>query len=256
MTKNGKKISVFLITMLLLSGLVSFGEDKQNPDHIFYKANDFYQEAKYDEAIREYNKLIDKGIVDGNFYYNLGNCYFKKGELGEAIVNYERAKRFMPRDRDLEANYKHARSLVKIKSSPLKKIWILRLVNNFFDSFTINTITIMLSFLYLALVVAIIAGVVFKIPRAQEGIIVFIFAVSLIITGIFLRNRILLLNRVAIAIKEKADAKFEPFQRATTHFTIYEGAKVEVISRKDEWLKIKRSDGKRGWVKADALEMI
>ncbi|NQT23211.1 MAG: tetratricopeptide repeat protein, partial [Candidatus Omnitrophica bacterium] len=226
------------------------------PKGIFYKANDFYEKAKYDDAIREYKKLLERGLEDGNLYYNLGNAYFKKGELGEAIVNYERAKRLIPRDRDLEANYKHAGSLVKGKGAPFKKIWILRLLDNFFNSFTLNTMTIMISLLYLAIALTIIVGVVLRIPRMQKVLVLVILGGLFLVNAVFLRNRISLLNKEAIAIKEKADVRFGPFQRATTHFTLYEGTKVEVLSRKDEWAKVRRPDGKVGWVKSDTLEMI
>ncbi|MFQ5901498.1 MAG: SH3 domain-containing protein [Thermodesulfobacteriota bacterium] len=52
---------------------------------------------------------------------------------------------------------------------------------------------------------------------------------------------------------EKVNARFEPFDRAETHFTLYEGMKVYIISLKDNWYKIRRSDKKVGWVEKEDL---
>ena len=39
------------------------------------------------------------GIDDTRKWYaNLGNAYFKTGQKGRAILNYERARRLMPQD--------------------------------------------------------------------------------------------------------------------------------------------------------------
>jgi SH3-like domain-containing protein len=64
-----------------------------------------------------------------------------------------------------------------------------------------------------------------------------------------------MIGKEAIIIAEKADAKFEPFDLATTHFTLYEGMEVAVVSPKDSWCKIERSDKKTGWVKTSDLEV-
>ena len=46
----------------------------------------------------------ESGLESGELHYNLGNAWFRLGELGPAILHYERARRSMPRDDDLAAN--------------------------------------------------------------------------------------------------------------------------------------------------------
>jgi SH3-like domain-containing protein len=43
--------------------------------------------------------------------------------------------------------------------------------------------------------------------------------------------------------------------KATAYFTLYEGMKVEVISSKDNWYKIRRQDNKSGWIEKSALSI-
>ena len=54
----------------------------------------------------------------------------------------------------------------------------------------------------------------------------------------------------AVIIAGETDCKFEPFIGATTFFTLSEGQSVAVLMSSKDWLKIKRPDGKQGWVKA------
>ena len=56
-------------------------------------------------------------MQDGRLYYNLGNACFKSGKLGEAILWYERARRLLPHDEDIEANLRFA-NLVKKDRDP------------------------------------------------------------------------------------------------------------------------------------------
>ena len=58
----------------------------------------------------EYEAIIREGAENGVIYFNIANSYFKSGELGKAILNYERAKRFIPRDSDLKFNENYALS--------------------------------------------------------------------------------------------------------------------------------------------------
>ena len=99
----------FVLAFIIFSQVHAQNERESDTGYIFYKANALYEEGKYDEAIEVYTGLIDQGLESGNLYYNIGNCYFKKGELGKAIVNYERANKLIPDDSDLKSNHDFAR---------------------------------------------------------------------------------------------------------------------------------------------------
>src|SRR5262249_42501037 len=43
------------------------------------------------EAISHYEALIRDGQLSANVFYDLGNAYFRTGDFGRAILNYERA---------------------------------------------------------------------------------------------------------------------------------------------------------------------
>ena len=76
-----------------------------SPSDDFRAANQLYDAGKFAEAAAAYEKIEPK---TAHVYYNLGNAWFRQGKLGEAILNYERARRLAPRDPDILANLKFA----------------------------------------------------------------------------------------------------------------------------------------------------
>ena len=59
---------------------------------LFSEANKQYQNENYSGAAEGYVRLILSGLRNGSMYYNLGNCYFKLGMLGKAILSYRLAE--------------------------------------------------------------------------------------------------------------------------------------------------------------------
>ncbi|NOX96750.1 MAG: hypothetical protein GXO98_01540 [Nitrospirae bacterium] len=71
------------------------------------------QEAKtlYMQAILRFEKIVNEGnIRNGRLFYNIGNAYFRRGELGKAILYYKRAEKLIPADSNLRQNLKYARA--------------------------------------------------------------------------------------------------------------------------------------------------
>src|SRR5215471_11983140 len=57
----------------------------------FTKANQEYAQGHFKEAIVDYEGLLRGGERNANLFYDLGNAYFRTGDSGRAILNYERA---------------------------------------------------------------------------------------------------------------------------------------------------------------------
>jgi len=122
-------------------------------------------------------------------------------------------------------------------------------------SFTVNEVTIFLSVLFCLLMAMVLAHLYFNWARHYLALL--IIAAAFFAGGAFiLAVDIKAIGRVAVIVVEKTGSKFEPFERATTHFTLYEGTKVTVLATRGDWYKVRRSDGRIGWVEKRALEII
>ncbi|MEX1326087.1 MAG: tetratricopeptide repeat protein, partial [Desulfobacterales bacterium] len=73
----------------------------QSAQEDFFEANRAYKNDQFQEAVDGYLKLTENGIENGHLYYNLGNAYYRLGDLGKAILFFERARLLLPRDDDL-----------------------------------------------------------------------------------------------------------------------------------------------------------
>jgi tetratricopeptide (TPR) repeat protein len=251
-----KQLSVygcFIFLFLIFFATCVYADDSSVS--IFKKGNQLYEKGNYDEAIKEYSRLPEQGFESGSIYFNLGNSYFKKGEPGKAILNYERAKRLIPGDNDLKSNYNYAFSKIENTASQTS-IPATERISGIYSNLTLNGLTILVSVVYI-LIISILTASIF-IQSVKRYTVITICSLSLIFlsTAFSLYSRVSVLDKEAIILSKNAEVKFEPIDNATTHFTLYEGMKIYILETKDNWIKIRRSDGKSGWIKKDSIEII
>lgn len=243
-------VSYLIIFSALMCAQAAFAQHEK----VFYKGNTLYEEGLYDPAIKEYSQLLAQGLESGNLYFNLGNSYFKKGELGKAILYYERAKRLIPRDGDLKSNYKFASSKIAYNVSE-ESSWLHGALDRF-NMFTVNELTIILSCIFTSICVLLITGIFIHAIKRYAYIVLPVLIIIFMTLAVSLYNRVSALDREGVIISSHAEAKYEPVDNATTHFTLYEGMKVYVLELKKEWVKLRRPDGKIGWIRAQEMEKI
>jgi tetratricopeptide (TPR) repeat protein len=255
-----KPVVIILLSVLhfyCAPGAVCAGEKApDNPESVFRRANSYYDAGDYDMAISEDMSILRRGLKNGNLYYNLGNFYFKNGELGKAVVNYERAMRFMPRDSDLLSNLEFAKSLMKQPDPPGKRARVLRMLDAASRYLTLKEIILLILFCWYLLITVFIVTKVFKRFVNYSTIILVLLCSALALLIVPLPHRIADYERGTVAIDPITDVRFEPFDDADVNFPLYEGMKVRILRRDDNWLKIKRPDGKIGWIPKEKVELI
>ncbi len=250
--RKGYQIMVLIISILLMFVHPIHADDSNS---IFKKGNQLYEKGNYDEAVKEYSKLREQGFESGNIYFNLGNAYYKKSELGKAILNYERAKRLIPGDNDLKSNYKYALSKIE-NTAPQTSMPATERISGIYSNLTLNGLTILVSVVYILIISILTASIFIQSVRRYAVIVSCSLSLIFISTAFSLYSRISVLDNEAIILSKNAEVKFEPIDNATTHFTLYEGMKIYILEAKDNWIKIRRSDGKSGWIKKDSIETI
>jgi hypothetical protein len=121
MTRSGLWCIVFAFLFPLAHLATSQTLGKQEQAALLNQANRAFgqalestvaQEAQgyYQQAIDRYAQLLATGLDNAKLYYNLGNAYFLRHELGHAIVQYRRGLRLEPGNRRLQANLRYALS--------------------------------------------------------------------------------------------------------------------------------------------------
>lgn len=246
---------VCLATVLSLRCVLAQEIGAADANRLFYQGNFEYKEAKYEAAIDNYQKALSMGLESGNLYYNLGNSYFKQGELGKAVLNYERALILIPGDSDLKSNYEYVLSLLNLGPQRFGN-WLEKAVDKIFADASVNFLTVFLSFIYILGILALISSLIFT--TAKHGIKIFLLCLSVlfVVSAISLNSKIAYLTKGAVVISKEAQVKFEPMEGATTYFRLTEGSKAKVLDKTGNWYKIKRPDGKIGWISKEELGVI
>ena len=82
--------NLLLITLYLLLGVANAQDSKS----LFQTANTYYQNKQYEEAEKMYLLVLKKDKKNATAYYNLGNTYYHLKQYSNAILNYEKAKKY------------------------------------------------------------------------------------------------------------------------------------------------------------------
>ncbi|MCK4236034.1 MAG: hypothetical protein KAX38_02870, partial [Candidatus Krumholzibacteria bacterium] len=91
--------------------------DRSDPE----AARDYYL-----KSILHLERIVEEGGVrNGKLFYDIGNAYFRLGDLGRAVLNYKRAALYIPNDANLRQNLEHARSrrIDRVESKEREKVF-------------------------------------------------------------------------------------------------------------------------------------
>ncbi len=229
-------------------------------DTLMQNANQLYQDKLYEEATEKYEEILEQGFASTSLYYNLGNAYFRSGQLGFSILNYERGLKLDPDNTDLLYNLKivKARTVDRIKEVP--QIFIIEWWVSFITLFTTFAWQIILIVFYLILIVSITLFFITKSGKVQRYTL---YSAVVGLIGVVLFSIILFANirretskDFAIITKNTVAAKQSPDDSSNDLFVIHEGLKVAIVNEFDEWVEIELFDGNVGWLPKTTLESI
>ncbi|MBF0228145.1 MAG: BatD family protein [Desulfamplus sp.] len=206
-----------------------------------------------DSGSNGYDKTQTKGIKNPYLYYNLGNAYIKAGDVGRAILWYERAKKEIPLDPDLRFNLDYARGFVTDLNENFDISELIFFWKDYFPRQIIQYVAIALSFIFF--IYSGVRGFKRKKIFTPAGVIIFLALVFAGCTSFYLyySNHF---NKCAIVVSKEASVRSGNSKDATQLFILHSGTKVRVEEIKDNYLKILFSKDKIGWVSVADAEII
>jgi tetratricopeptide (TPR) repeat protein len=223
--------------------------------------NSRYQENDFLGALEAYLDILDAGLESPDLYYNLGNVYFKLGELGRSILNYERALGLAPGDPDVLANLELARSLTADEIEPLPRFWVIS-VASWWTNLLPRRMLILAVVLTYSLAAA---GICIRIlskraTPARIGTWLLMgngFALLFLGTTLLAREGAFGKTEWGIVMTEEVQVRSAPAaEDDLILFLVHEGTKVRLDQRTDLWSEIVLEDGRVGWVPSEVLEII
>ena len=224
------------------------------------KADEAYTAGSYDTALEIYNSALDKGYESADLYYNVANCYFRKGELAASILNYERALKLDPSHDDAKHNLEFAESRTVDKIDSLGSVFLVDWWNAIANITSADAWTWIAISLFVVLLVSLSLYIfVRKMWVRKVGFSVAIVALFFTLISIlcaYTRYEVETSKSEAIVFSQTVTIKSSPDSSGNDLFILHEGTKVNIKSTLGEWVEISTSDGNSGWMPASAIEVI
>lgn len=265
---------IFLFPFLFIQGNVcgSEGLTREQMLELMYQGNSLFREAtefskkdpgkareSYVKAAVHFERIIrEGGVHNGKLFYNIGNAYFKAGDLGRAVLAYKRAYQLIPNDVNLKKNLDYARSkrIDKIKEKEQTRIF--RIL--FFWHYELAPETRFILFIVFFIFLWIFAGLMLfmKAPFLKWGVIIpavlaVLFFGSLFIEMIFEsgNNPGVILARETIARKGDSEAYEPSFQEP-----LHSGTEFILIEKRRGWYNIELANGSICWIPQKDAELV
>ena len=255
---SSAKAGALALLLFLLPGLSMMASPA---DSLWTAGVDAYSAGDYQSAIGNWTAVQESGLESVELYFNLGNAYFKDGNLAKSILWYERALRLDPSDRDVRHNleFARARTLDRIDTVPefFLKTWFRN------ASYIMSSdVWAVLSLIFLAITLGML--LLFLLGRGaaakRTGFFTAIAALLLCLASwgfASLQKREALSHDRAIVMLPVASVKSAPSgDSSTSLFVLHEGTEVKIVDSISGYTKVELSDGRQGWLETKSIEVI
>jgi tetratricopeptide (TPR) repeat protein len=256
-------VGIGLLALLFVAAPLAVAQEQNpvSPTEAMAVGNQNYEAGNYDEAADIYESIIAVGIQNSDLYYNLGNSYFKQGDLGRAILNYRRAHRLNPRDSDIKTNLMIARAQTLDQLEVSGEGSFSNLIQRAEDWLTLNEASILALVLWVIVSAFIIMAIL--LPQFRQvclwaAAVVGIFLVIGLIS-IFNRHYIEWRYPAAVIIAPEVDVTSGPgsTDQYLVEFNLHTGAEVNILESRPGWRRVALPGNDfQGWVPEEAIQQV
>ena len=243
LSELGRKYTVSFMWLFLAAFCLPAGRAAEQPSH-FEQANRLYEQGKFAEAASLYESMLKAGRNSAPVYFNLGNAYFRDGNLGRALYSYLMAQRLAPRDPDIQANLRFTRDRVPASVSATPPLW--KKLLQYFSVNELSLFSVLLFWLWAALYCVTRLNGAWK-PRFRVAMTVLgaLFLLSLLpLLLSFAASR----ERLAIATAPQVTVHLGPLAESQAAYTVSGGSELIMLGQRDEWIQVRDQTHRSGWV--------
>jgi len=240
------------------NGQLSSTEDVQNRGgntareaaDIYNKANQFYASNDFQPALSNYLVLIERGVKNPHLYYNIGNTYFKLGEIGYAILYYEKTLAIKPFDRETRENLEYVKRSLKERVLPLYSESFFKILRVIYSYLKLRNIAFIELFVFTVLI-ALCYLYLFNpykryILKKYFVLCVVVFIVFSAASFFYQSNE--KKHPKGIVVEKEIEVMTAPIAESDVLFVLHEGTSTKLLETREKWLLISLADGREGWV--------
>jgi tetratricopeptide (TPR) repeat protein len=250
---------IFFNTFFFLVALFASPILAQTPDADFTRANELYTAQRYQDALTLYLKLDSLGYESGELYFNIGNSAYKLNQVGISVLYYEKAKRLLGNDDDVQHNLDLANLRTKDRLPEVPEFFLESVLKSIIGFFGVGAMILFFVFLYAFITLAVLRmkylidrdRLSWKILQTTSLVLTIFFAILVSLNAY--RSRA---EEAAVVMSAVVNIKSEPKSSGATQSIVHEGLKVLLIRSQGNWLEVQLPDGNKGWVEEKDLRRI
>lgn len=227
-------------------------QDKST-EEAFATAQKAYQEGNFGRACFLYSTIIEEGQHSTALYNNLGIAYLKDNKLGQGILAFERALRLDPSNSEAQNNLAYAKQLIyePVKEKHTGGFW--KSIYCSMSSFVWSSI--LFGLVGIAFVFLFLERIRKKLSHVYTALGIFLLVIPVFLLG-QARAHYDAGGNEAVLTKKQLGLRAKAQLQDKEAWTIYEGTKVVLKEKKDNWYRIRLSNDLEGWVPAQMLSPI
>lgn len=225
---------------------------------IYNNANVYYSSRDFQSALDLYLELIERGIRNQHLYYNLGNTYFKLGEIGYAVLYYEKALSLKPFDRDIRENLEYAKRSIKERILPLYIESFSRYPRIVYSYIKAKNIVYIETFFFTFLIAISLLYLFspYKRNTLKKYLILSVLLFLIFAATAFSYRYYEKQHPKGIVVEKEIEVLSAPIAESDVLFVIHEGTKTKLLETRGEWLRITLADGREGWIFRQSIVFI
>lgn len=269
------RITIFFISVVI-SMLIPVGifADTQEAIREMNRAASAYKSGDYSKAVDIYEGVMQMEGTSAASLFNLGNAYFKTGNLGRARLCYERAHRLSPRNKEISNNLAYVTSKIDDANAALAgkdKELVTQDIPSFWES-VYNTIAVestsdswaLMAIMAFVLLISAVAVYIFSnnVAARKAGFfsaIIFLLCAGAFVSLAFISASESDTRKTAVLIGYKVPLRKEPKESVPVAGpNLTQGTKLmlEPDEEKAGWYKVRLNSRLNGWVKSSDMEII
>lgn len=255
----GKSVVLALVALMALPTAVNAQDNYL--ESMWDEANLAYTEGRWQDAVDGYQMIADASLESAPLWCNLGDAYYRVGNISKAILCYERALKIDPSYDDARFNLDFLNSQIQDRIDPVPelilKTWM-RKVSHLLDSNSWAVCFLVLLGLTLAMVLIFLLSSTLAGRRMGffTALATLLLAAAALSFSVWQRSEYMQADK-AIVMRPVSSVKSSPsYESAKDLFVLHEGTKVKIIDSVGSWNNVELADGRQGWIPSSDLERI
>jgi tetratricopeptide (TPR) repeat protein len=218
----------------------------------FANATQEYAQGHFKEAIAGYETLVSADQWNANLFYDLGNAYFRTGDFGRAILNYERALALDRQHPEATANLQIARDesrALELQPTRLERYLQFASINQY------SIAAVVAFWLGIFGIVALI------LARRRSAALLSLSILCLLICAVAVWAIHTLDNgskgrALAIVTGKDVQARLATADTANSILALPPGSEIKILSTRGDWMYAALPNDLRGWIQAKNAEQV